>query len=84
MPVHLYRVLKVGEQPRWFAIRIEFIDDRWAASCRESDETGQWSDAGSVVGPKFYGVSAEQAQRKMVEVLENAFDEVAPAARRVM
>jgi len=82
MPLHLYKTCKQGQAPRWFAVHVEFDDDRWSASCREADEGGQEIADSPAIGPKFYGVTAEQAHRKMLEVLENTFDEVQRASAR--
>ena len=80
MPFHLYKACKENEPPHWFGIRVEFEDDRWAATCREVDEQGDELPDAVAVAPKFYGVTAEQAHRRMVTVLENTYDELTPAS----
>ena len=82
MPFHVYQAVRNAEAPRWFGIRIEFEDDRWVASCHETDPDGVELPAGSLVAPKFYGVTPDQAQRRVVESLENAYDEVVPLVAR--
>lgn len=83
MPFHLYKSWNEGEPPRWFGVRIEFEDDRWVATCQESNAAGEELGVATAVAPKFYGVTAEQAHRRMVEALENTYDEVAPASAGV-
>ncbi len=81
MPFHLYQAWNEGQEPHWFGIRIEYDEDRWVSSCREVDSEGRERSAGVEVAPKFYGVTAEQANRRMVDALENTYDEVVPSAR---
>ena len=78
MPYHLYRAWNEGQAPRSFGIHVEFDDDRWASTCREVDAEGVEKSGGATVAPKFYGVTAEQAHRRMLDALENTFDEVLP------
>ena len=77
MPFHLYRARRTGEEPKWLGVRIEYVEDHWVSTCHEVNATGEPVAQGMIVAPKFYGITAEQAHRRMVEVLENAFDEVA-------
>jgi len=48
------------------------------STCREVDANGDERPGAAVVAPKFYGVTAEQAHRRMLDVLENTYDEVVP------
>ncbi|MBI4716754.1 MAG: hypothetical protein HY763_03040 [Planctomycetes bacterium] len=80
MPFHLYKAVREGAESAWFGIRVEFEDDRWVASCRRVDAQGRDLPELPAVAPKFYGVTAEQAQRRMLAVLENSYDELAPLA----
>ncbi len=80
MPFHLYQAWNEGGAPRWFGILIEYDEDRWVCTCREVDSAGRELPGGAQVTPKFYGVTAEQAHRRMVDALENTYDEVVPAA----
>lgn len=78
MPFHLYRVVSGGSAPRWFGIRVTYDEDRWVAACYEVDADGEEKPGAAAVAPKFYGVTAEQAHRRMLDVLENTYDEVTP------
>ena len=80
MPFHLYKAWKAGTAAKWVGIRIEYDEDRWVSTCQEVDPTGEPVPGGTTIAPKFYGITAEQARRRMLEVLENTFDEVAAAA----
>ena len=79
MPFHLYKAWKTGDEPTWLGVRIEYVEDRWVSTCHEVDATGELVAGGVHVAPKFYGITAEQAHRRMLEVLENTFDEIAAA-----
>ena len=79
MPFHLYRASRTGHEPQWLGIRIEYIEDRWVSTCYEADARGERMAAGVVVAPKSYGITAEQAHRRMLVLLENTFDQVVAA-----
>ncbi len=78
MPFHLYRVVSEGDTPRWFGIRVEYDEDRWVSSCGEVTAEGTEKPGTTAIAPKFYGVTAEQAHRRMLDVLENTYGEVTP------
>ena len=80
MPFHLYKVRKANDTAKWLGMRIEYDEDRWVATCQEVDATGEPTLGGAAVAPKFYGITAEQAHRRMLEVLQSTFDEVTAAA----
>lgn len=82
MPFHLYKVRNTGEEPRWYGVRIEFEEDHWVSTCKEVDAEGRDIPEGAQIAPRFYGVTARQAQRKIVETLEATYDEVVSAAER--
>jgi len=48
--------------------------DHWTSTLARLDERGQPETAR--VAPRFYGLTADQARRRMVSVLENDWDEV--------
>lgn len=79
MPFHLYRVWSEGEEARCVGIHVTYDEDRWSAVCHEAGAQGEEIAGGAITMPRFYGVTAEQALRRMLEVLENTFDEVVPA-----
>ena len=76
MPFHLYRVVSGGTAPRWFGVRVVYDEDRWVSTCREVDANGDERPGAAAVAPTFYGVTAEQAHRRMLDVLENTYDVV--------
>ena len=78
MPFHLYKARKEGEEPRYLGIRVRYEEDHWVSTCWEVDADGRETTADTSIAPKFYGVTAEQAHRRMMEVLENTFDEIVP------
>lgn len=80
VPFHLYKTLKEGQPAKWFGIRIEFVDDRWVSTCREVDAEGNEKPDAADVAPRFYGMTAEQARRRMVDVISNTYDEVTPVS----
>ena len=79
MPFHMYRVVSEGNAPCWFGIRVEYDEDHWVSSCCEVDADGTEKPGTTAIAPKFYGVTAEQAHRRMLDALENAYDEVTAA-----
>jgi len=78
MPFHLYRVVSEGGTPRWFGIRVEYDEDHWVSSCCEVNPDGTERPGTTAIAPKFYGVTAGQAHRRMLDVLENTYDQVTP------
>jgi hypothetical protein len=79
MPFHLYRVVSEEDTPRWFGIRVEYDEDHWVSRCCEVTADGTEKPGTTAIAPKFYGVTAEQAHRRMLDVLENTYGEVTPA-----
>ncbi len=82
---HLYKAWNEAQtQPvRYFAVQVEAAEDRWTATCREVDEDGAELLDAPDVAPRFYGVSAEQAHRRMRDILENTYDRVEPVTTRM-
>jgi hypothetical protein len=58
--------------------RLEVFEegDHWASTLARLDERGEPEPAR--VAPRFYGLTAEQARRRMVAALENDWDDVRP------
>lgn len=79
MPWYVYKASKSDSGPCWFGIRVEFEDGRWVATCRRVDEQGRELAESAAVAPAFYGVTAEQAHRRMLSVLENSYDDLTSA-----
>lgn len=63
---------------KYFAIRVEPDEDRWVSTCCEVDERGNGKEGAGAVAPRFYGLTAEQAHRRMRDALENTYDRVEP------
>ena len=78
MPFHLYKVWDEGNEARCVGIRVTYDEDHWVSVCHEADGNGREIVNGSVTTPRFYGVTAEQALHRMLDALENTFDEVVP------
>ena len=76
MPFHLYKVVSGGTAPLWFGIRVAYDEDRWVSTCREVEANGDEKPGATAVAPTFYGITADQAHRRMLDVLENTYDEV--------
>ncbi len=62
-----------GRQER-FRLRVFFQQDRWTAELTPLDTKGRPVERR--VAPRFYGLTAEQARRRIIRVLEDQFDEV--------
>ena len=50
--------------------------EHWTSTLAKLDTRGEPESAR--VAPRFYGLSADQARRRMISVLENEYDEVRP------
>lgn len=83
MPFRLYKAWNKGEEARHVGIRISFEDDRWVSTCCEADAQGREKPGGRSFAPKFYGVTADQAHRRMLETLENSYDEIEPVGKEM-
>lgn len=76
MPDFFYRAIDGGGGRSFFRVRVEPQEEHWVATCEPVDEGGHDRPAEGPVAPRFYGVSAEQARRRMVTALENQYDDV--------
>jgi hypothetical protein len=64
-----------------YALDVVEEGDHWMSTLTKLDERGEpESDA---VAPRFYGLTREQARRRMIQVLENEYDSVASVAETV-
>jgi hypothetical protein len=59
-----------------FRLEVYREGDHWTSTLARLDERGE-PDAARVA-PRFYGLTPEQARRRMVAALENDWDEVRP------
>ena len=64
-----------GETAR-FLLEVFEEGDHWASTLARLDERGQPEPVR--VAPRFYGLSEEQARRRMIAALENDWDDVQP------
>lgn len=76
MSAFLYRTVDVSGGISHILITVEPQDDHFASSTMPVDSEGNRLEAISPLAPKFYGVTEEQAHRRMVAALENSFEEV--------
>ncbi len=65
-----------GERAR-YALEVFVEGDHWTSTLAKLDEHGE--PVGEPIAPRFYGLDADQARRRMIAALENDYDEVAPA-----
>jgi len=64
-----------GESAR-FLLEVFEEGDHWASTLARLDERGRPESVR--VAPRFYGLTAEQARRRMIAALENDWDDVQP------
>lgn len=57
-----------------FLLEVFEEEGRWTSTLARLDEQGRPTPA--KVAPRFYGLTAEQARRRMLSVLENQYEEV--------
>jgi hypothetical protein len=62
-----------GQQVR-FRLEVASEGDHWVSTLARLNEDG--IPESDQVAPRFYGVTAEQARRRMVTVLEGQYEEV--------
>jgi hypothetical protein len=65
---------RTGERVRYL-LEVFEEGDHWTSTLAKLDERGE--AVAERVAPRFYGVTADQARRRMITVLENDYDEVA-------
>ena len=65
---------KAGLPNARFRLEVFVEGDHWTSTLARLDERGE--PGGTDVAPRFYGLSREQARRRMIAVLENEYDEV--------
>lgn len=62
-----------GDQDR-FVLEVCQEGDHWASTLSRLDAHGEPEPA--KVAPRFYGLTEEQARRRMISVLENQYEDV--------
>ena len=65
---------RTGERVRYL-LEVFEEGDHWTSTLAKLDAHG--APGGEKVAPRFYGLTADQARRRMLTVLENDYDEVA-------
>jgi hypothetical protein len=66
-----------GDRTARYALDVVEEGDHWMSTLTKLDERGE--PEGDAVAPRFYGFTREQARRRMIQVLENEYDVVAPS-----
>jgi hypothetical protein len=61
-----------------FVLEVFQEGDHWTSTLAQLDERGERE--ATRVAPRFYGFTAEQARRRMIDVLENDYDDVQVAS----
>jgi len=67
-----------GERVRYL-LEVFAEGDHFTSTLAKLDERG--APVAERVAPRFYGITAEQAHRRMIAVLENDYDEIAVVPR---
>ena len=62
-----------GERVRYL-LEVFEEGDHWTSTLAKLDERGE--RVAERVAPRFYGITADQARRRMITVLENDYDEI--------
>ncbi len=68
---------ETGEQARFL---LEVFNEHWTSTLARLDARGEPEP--TRVAPRFDGLTAEQARRRMIQALENDYDEVVTAPER--
>jgi hypothetical protein len=74
MAREILRACKEGGEPVRFLLEVVAAGPNWTSTLARLDAAGE--PVPGAVAPRFYGVTAEQARRRMIQVLENDYDEV--------
>jgi len=67
-----------GDRTARYALDVVEEGDHWMSTLTKLDARGE-PESGAVA-PRFYGLTREQARRRMIQVLENEYDVVASSA----
>ena len=68
---------KSGTPAGRFLLDVFHDGERWTSTLARLNDAGEPEPA--TVAPRFYGLTADQARRRMITVLENDWDEVESA-----
>jgi len=69
---------KRGAPPARYRLEVFEEGDHWTSTLAKLDARGE--PESTRVAPRFYGLTREQARRRMISVLENDYDEVIATA----
>ena len=70
---------ETGEQAR-FLLEVFQDGEHWTSTLARLDARGEPEP--TRIAPRFYGLTAEQARRRMIQALENDYDEVVTLPER--
>lgn len=73
----LFACRESGETAR-FLLEVVAAGGNWTSTLTRLNARGESEPGAVAVAPRFYGVTAEQARRRMIQVLEQEYDEVRP------
>ena len=65
---------RTGERVRYL-LEVFAEGDHYTSTLAKLDERGEAVE--ERVAPRFYGITSEQARRRMITILENDYDEIA-------
>ena len=71
-----YRLTDRNGAQTFVRVTVEPQEDHFVSSSLPVDSKGNLLDQVPALAPKFYGVTQEQALRRMTDALENSYDEV--------
>ncbi|TWT41114.1 hypothetical protein RAS1_38070 [Phycisphaerae bacterium RAS1] len=74
MPTEILVATAVDGRTTRYLLDVFQDGQTWTSTLRKLNERGEPLDA--AVAPRFYGVSQEQARRRMISVLENQYEDV--------
>lgn len=78
MENYRYRLTDRQGEFSFVLVTVEPQEDHFVSTSIPVDEAGNTVDEVPALAPKFYGVTKEQALRRMTDALENSYDEVVP------
>lgn len=75
---HFYRLEDQAGGVKFVKVTVEPQDEHFVSSSSPVDEHGNLTLESGSLAPKFYGMTKQQAHRRMVDTLENSYEEVRP------
>jgi hypothetical protein len=78
MAREILRARREGGEGARFLLEVVAAGDHFTSTLARLNAAGEPEAA--AIAPRFYGVTAEQARRRMIQVLEQDYDEVTPEA----